>query len=70
MQIGFKFSDLNGLSPKFNKEKSLARKGWVRDFRKRYGLTLCAPKECSMGRNTRLDGIQCQRFFKNFRACC
>jgi hypothetical protein len=56
-------------SHRFNKEKILAGKYWVRDTGSRHGLALCAAELCSMG-STGFYRTQYQKCFKNLRDSC
>jgi hypothetical protein len=50
MQTGFEFSDLNILSYRFKKAKTLTGKDWIREFCRILGPAVSSPEQCSMGR--------------------
>jgi hypothetical protein len=55
MQLAFHFSEMNGLSHRFNTEKRLAGKDWAVAFYKRQGLTLRTPEQCSIRQCDRIQ---------------
>jgi hypothetical protein len=63
MKLAFDFTEINGLSDRFNTVKRLAGKDWVVAFCKRQSLTLREPEHCSIGRVIGFNTVQVTLFF-------
>lgn len=70
MKIAFEYADINNVSDRFNKEKRLAGKDWLKGFCQRNNLSLRVPEKCSMARAQGFNKVQVTRFFDNLKAVC
>ena len=67
MQIAYQFAELNGLSDRFNSERKMAGKDWVKGFCKRQKLSFRKTEQCSLGRAKGFNKIQVNRFVNNLK---
>lgn len=67
MQVVYQFAEINGLSSRFNTEKKMAGKDFVKGFCRRHKLSFKTPEQCSLGRAIGFNEIQVNRFFENLR---
>lgn len=67
MQIAYQFAEVNGLRDRFNTEKKMAGKDWLKGFLKRQKLSLRKPEQCSLGRAIGFNKVQVTRFFNNLK---
>ncbi|KAJ8866961.1 hypothetical protein PR048_032823 [Dryococelus australis] len=64
MKIAFDFAEINGMWNRFNKEKQMAGKDWLKGFCKRNKLS------CSLARATGFNKVPVSRFYNNLKDCC
>ncbi|XP_063222242.1 uncharacterized protein LOC134534428 [Bacillus rossius redtenbacheri] len=69
MKVAFDFAEKNGVSERFNQEKKLAGKDWLKGFCKRHKLSVRAPELCSVARAVGFNKVQVSRFFENLKQC-
>ncbi|XP_054285350.1 uncharacterized protein LOC129001936 [Macrosteles quadrilineatus] len=70
MKVAFDYAQMNGVSERFNQEKKMAGKDWLKSFCKRNNLSVRAPENCSMARAIGFNRVQVSRFYDNLKECC
>lgn len=70
MKIAFDYTEMNGVSNRFNKEKKMAGKDWLKGFCKRNKLSVRTPEQCSMARAIGFNKVQVSKFYDNLKDCC
>jgi hypothetical protein len=69
MMIVFDYAVANGASDRFNCEKKMAGKDWLKAFCQRQNLSLRKPEQCSLGMAIGFNQVQCGTFFENLKLC-
>lgn len=70
MKVAFEYAEINNVSERFNKEKKMAGKDWLKGFCSRNNLSLRTPEQCSMARAIGFNKVQVGRFYDNLKTCC
>lgn len=70
MKVAFDYAEMNGVSNRFNKEKKMAGKDWLKGFCKRNKLSVRSPEQCSIARAMGFNKVQVSRFYDNLKDCC
>ena len=69
MVLAYEYAVANGVSSRFNSDKTMAGKDWLNGFCKRQNLSLRTPQQCSLNRALGFNKVQCERFFDNLKEC-
>lgn len=70
MKVAFDFAEINGVCNRFNNERRIAGKDWLKGFCKRNKLSVRTPEQCSMARAIGFNRVQVSRFYDNLKECC
>lgn len=70
MKVDFEYADNNNVSERFNKEKKMAGKDWLKGFCSRNNLSLRTPEECSMARAIGFNKVQVGKFYDHLKTGC
>jgi hypothetical protein len=69
MMIALDYAVGNADSDRFNSEKKMVGKGWLKGFCQRQSLSLRKPEQCSLGMAIGFNKVQCGTFFDNLKLC-